>query len=68
MADISMCEGTECPWKTKCYRFMAKPNPYRQSYFADVPGKMIDEVFTCDYFWALEETKQNIKDIFRESF
>lgn len=68
MADISMCEGTECPWKNKCYRFIAKPNEFRQSYYAEVPGRMIDEVFTCEGFWAVEETKQNIKDIFRESF
>ena len=47
MPDISMCFGAECPLKEQCYRFTAKPDEFRQSYFADPPikdGK-------CDYFW-----------------
>ena len=32
MPDISMCENEACDMKEKCYRFMAEPNPYRQSY------------------------------------
>jgi hypothetical protein len=48
MADITMCKGTNCPVSTKCRRCMAIPNPYRQSYFIEVPikdGK-------CDMYWG----------------
>lgn len=31
MADICMCTGN-CPIREKCYRYMATPNPYGQSY------------------------------------
>ena len=51
MPDITMCEGTNCPVKERCYRFTAKPNEY-QSYFMDVPGKIKDNKFTCDHFWG----------------
>lgn len=34
MADITMCVGTGCPLRENCYRYMAEPNPWRQS-FAD---------------------------------
>lgn len=27
-----MCSNKECPMRTTCYRFMAVPNEYRQSY------------------------------------
>jgi hypothetical protein len=48
MADITMCKGTNCPVASKCYRYTAKINPYRQSYFSEVPlkdGK-------CDMYWG----------------
>jgi hypothetical protein len=28
-----MCKNEECPNKNTCFRYRAKPNPYRQSYF-----------------------------------
>ena len=37
MADITMCEGEGCPLRDNCYRFTAKPNPDRQSYFVETP-------------------------------
>jgi len=37
MADITMCEGTNCPMRANCYRYTAPVNPYRQSYFRVVP-------------------------------
>jgi hypothetical protein len=40
MADITMCNDDECPKKEYCYRFTAKPNPYRQSYFTYSPKQM----------------------------
>jgi len=32
MADISMCQRGDCPVRHECYRFMAPPDPYWQSY------------------------------------
>lgn len=32
MPDISMCANRECPLRETCYRYVAKPNEYRQSY------------------------------------
>lgn len=50
MADITMCSGKNCPYSTICYRFTAKANELRQSYFSTPPyNKLTDE---CDYFWA----------------
>lgn len=37
MPDITMCKGQGCPQRSTCYRHIAKPNPYRQSYFAEPP-------------------------------
>lgn len=45
---MSMCEGTNCPHKEKCYRFMAEKAPLNQTYFSIPPienGK-------CDYYWG----------------
>lgn len=39
MPDLSMCDDKECPKRKECYRYMAIPNEYRQSYFADSPRK-----------------------------
>ena len=65
MADLTMCEGIECPWKTRCRRYTSTPNEFRQSYFVDIPGKMVEEVFTCDFFWGDDSDRiyQNLKDI-----
>lgn len=52
MADITMCEGTDCPLKDKCYRYLAPKNPYRQSYFVNAPIKNSN----CDYYWEIGET------------
>ena len=32
MADITMCINEFCPIKEKCYRYMATPNEFWQSY------------------------------------
>jgi hypothetical protein len=60
MADITMCVGTDCPHKETCYRFMAKPNEYRQAYFTNPPikdGK-------CDMYWG--ENQINIWNQLKE--
>ncbi len=46
MADITMCTGKGCEAKVTCYRFTAKPNKYRQSYFMGVP----DINGGCEYY------------------
>jgi hypothetical protein len=52
MPDITMCPGTNCPVKDKCYRFTAKANEWGQSYFMSAPGKTVDDKFTCDNYWG----------------
>jgi len=52
MADITMCKGLWCPKKERCYRFTAKANESRQSYFSKIPLKEDD---TCDYYWDNKE-------------
>ncbi len=42
MADITMCVGTGCPLRETCYRYMAEPNEYRQS-FSDFTGKVTQD-------------------------
>lgn len=60
MADITKCEGKDCPVKESCYRFTAKTSDY-QYYFIESPikdGK-------CDMYWGKqsEYTMKQIKDI-----
>ena len=51
MADITMCKGLECPVKEKCFRFTAKANEYRQSYFVGIPTvEIVDGIEKCLYF------------------
>jgi hypothetical protein len=47
MPDITMCVGTNCPYKESCYRYTAKPNEY-QSYFIEPPFKDDD----CKMYWG----------------
>lgn len=46
MADIAMCTGKGCKFRSNCYRFTA-PKGMRQSYFLDVPIKNSK----CLHFW-----------------
>ena len=39
MADITMCDGKDCPLKETCLRFTSEPNKHRQSYFTHAPYK-----------------------------
>ena len=47
MPDITLCKGTNCPLKERCYRYTAKPTQFSQSYFVDPPIKDGE----CEYFW-----------------
>ena len=58
--DITLCPGTNCPYKESCYRFTAKPSDW-QSYFSVPPikdGK-------CDMYWGenAEAIFNQLKDI-----
>lgn len=60
MPDISMCPGTGCPDKKKCYRFMAVPNTPRQDYcdfgrITEGYGK------PCEYFIKYETPNKTTK-------
>lgn len=48
MADITMCDGINCPLRETCYRFKAKPDKYGQSYFVKVP---VDNDGKCEFYW-----------------
>lgn len=49
MADITMCSGKNCPLKEECYRYTAKPNEHRQSYFMNPPFDK--EKQECQHLW-----------------
>jgi hypothetical protein len=63
MPDITMCPGTNCPFKESCYRFTAKPNEY-QSYFIEPPFKGDD----CKMYWGdnAEMILKQLKDIMKD--
>ena len=46
MPDITMCKGVGCEAKETCFRYTAKPNEYRQSYFVETP----DLNGGCEYY------------------
>lgn len=55
--DITMCMGTNCPYKETCYRYTAKPSEFWQSWFMEPPienGK-------CDYYWGENQLKDIMK-------
>lgn len=47
MPDITMCPGTGCPLKDKCYRYTATPSEL-QSIFMEPPYKYGE---LCSHFW-----------------
>ena len=51
MADITKCEGTECPLKESCYRFLAVSNEFKHSYFDTVPYDKQNK--KCAQSWAI---------------
>lgn len=53
MADITMCEGTNCPKKDTCYRHRANVNPFRQSWFTEPP---LDKSGDCASYWPIKDS------------
>lgn len=58
MPDITMCKGYSCPMKDTCYRFTAKPNPNRQSYFSSVGYKIVKAKPVCEHYSPIEAVKK----------
>lgn len=56
MPDIAMCLNETCLIKNNCYRFTAKPNPYRQSYCDFKPSKDTSESGCEDYIPNKDES------------
>ena len=54
MPDICMCTGN-CPVNENCYRYMAKPNPYGQTY------SMLEPVCMSEGYSELIPYRENIK-------
>lgn len=56
MPDISMCNGQDCPLKDSCFRHIATPSMFMQSYFAESPFNK--EKNKCDYYWEVKSKEQ----------
>ena len=52
MADISMCRDKACPSRTKCYRFVATPSQFLQSYGSF--GRESDAQ-KCSHYWPVDK-------------
>jgi hypothetical protein len=52
MPDITLCRGEGCTIKNECYRYAAKPNEYRQAYFAESPCTKKMGGTACDYYMS----------------
>lgn len=55
MPDIAMCRGfhplhalepEKCPLRRDCYRYLATPSRYRQTYFSEMPLSRLENVCT----------------------
>lgn len=60
MADLTMCEGYDCPLKNICHRYLAVRHEHRQAWFSEDPrGTKEDRSRSfkrksakmCYYFW-----------------
>ena len=62
MPDITMCENLSCPQKSSCYRHMATPNQFMQSYcHFEYSGD------SCDSYWPLSPVAKGIMDGLKEA-
>jgi hypothetical protein len=53
MADITKCEGKDCPLKESCYRYTAIDSEYRQAYFTESPYSVLNK--KCDEYMELNK-------------
>lgn len=56
MPDITMCRNKKCKRKTECYRYIAIPNKFYQSYF--IPNEKKCE----NFIQATESDKEKYKN------
>lgn len=49
MADITKCDGNNCPIRAHCWRFTA-PDSEQQSWFVKTPGAYDGKEFYCDKY------------------
>ena len=56
MPDITQCKGIKCELRHSCYRYLANPFHFRQSYFTETPLK---EDGSCDYYWEHKPKKND---------
>lgn len=56
-----MCKGTGCPKKLSCYRYLATPDRYMQSFFTDVPYD--HETNKCEHFWLADGLTRKLAKI-----
>lgn len=65
MPDITMCCNCDCPIRSKCYRYLAKPKQDRQSFAFFTPYTTAKLSYPakyetdCDMFWQLEPAKHD---------
>ena len=52
MTDLTICTTTVCPIRSKCYRFIAEPEQYWQSY------NDFYEKDSLDCFYFIKETNE----------
>lgn len=60
MTDIAKCKGDGCTLKELCYRYIAKPSEFRQSYFANPPFEEKEGKQNCEYYWEVKTKKNEI--------
>lgn len=53
MPDITMCQPINCKHQADCYRAVAEPNHYRQSYFIQEPYNLVTK--DCEYYAPVRE-------------
>jgi hypothetical protein len=61
MPDITMCKRDDCKSKKKCFRYMANPNKYYQSYFGEPYPEIKDG--KCEHFYPYNVRVCKSKDI-----
>lgn len=57
MPDISMCLNMTCPLRTKCYRFLAEPSEFRQTYAEfdyKIEYKEDQRKCSCFAYWPIK--------------
>ena len=63
MPDITMCCNSDCPMRGKCYRYLAKPDKYAQSFALFhskyKTNKQGHRIWTCDRFWELDPRRDD---------